>query len=136
MPDIFVPWDSTIVTDYYTDIVRKRVLNDFVMNYMDENRDKLSKKYSELPDFIKHFQIDKKFMTDFVDFAKEKGVEAKNDDYIKSEQFLKTQIKALIARNIWDSSAYFEVIYKIDDEFIKAVEILQDDSLYKKITNN
>ena len=75
-------------------------------------------------------------MTNFVEFAKEKGIEANNDDYTKSEQFLAKQIKALIARNLWDSSAYFEIIYEIDDEFIKSIEILQDASLYKKITNN
>jgi len=136
MPDVFVPWDSTTITDYYTDIVRKRILNDFVMNYMDENRKKLSKKYSELDIFKNQFHIDDKFMTNFVEFAKEKGIEANKDDYKKSEQFLAKQIKALIARNLWDSSAYFEIIYEIDDEFIKSIEILQDDSLYKKITNN
>ena len=136
MPDVFVPWDSTTITDYYTDIVRKRILNDFVMNYMDENRKKLSKKYSELDIFKNQFHIDDKFMTNFVEFAKEKGIEANKDDYKKSEQFLTKQIKALIARNLWDSSAYFEIIYEIDDEFIKSIEILQDDSLYKKITNN
>ncbi|MCD4773619.1 MAG: S41 family peptidase [Bacteroidales bacterium] len=134
MPDIFVPWDSTTVTDYYTDIVRKGILNEFVMNYMDENRKKLTKKYPVLADFKNDFIIDDDFMIDFVEFAKEKGVDAKQDDYNKSEKFIKKQIKALIARNLWDSSAYFEIIYEIDDEYIKAIEILKDNSLYKKIT--
>ena len=136
MPDVFVPWDSTKFTDYYSNLIRNRIFNDFIMNFMDNNRKKILKKYPELADFKKDFIVDNDFMTDFVEFAKEKGVESKQEEYNDSKEFLKTQIKALIARNLWDSSAYFEIVYKIDDEYLKAIEILEDNSLYKKITNN
>ncbi len=38
MPDVFIPLDTTAVTDYYLDIRRKNVLNLFVGDYVDKNR--------------------------------------------------------------------------------------------------
>ena len=38
---------------------------------------------------------------------------------------LKIQIKALIARDIWDMNEYFRIMNKTNESVIKAVELLQ-----------
>ena len=34
-------------------------------------------------------------------------------------------LKALIARDLWDMSEYFSIVYEEDDVVMKAVELLQ-----------
>ena len=39
---------------------------------------------------------------------------------------VKTQLKALLARDIWDMSEYFQVINTLNDSMKKAVELLRE----------
>ncbi len=43
MPDRFVPIDTTMYSDYYRDLVAKGVINQYVLSYMDKNRNALKK---------------------------------------------------------------------------------------------
>lgn len=49
---------------------------------------------------------------------------------------LKVQLKALIARDLWDTNEYFEVINTKNDFVKKALEILQDNEQYNKLLKN
>lgn len=133
MPDVFIPWDSTRVSDYYSDLIRKGVLNKFIIQYIDDNRKKLLKKYPGFKTYEKNFKIDNNFMDKFFEFAQKEGVEKDEEGFIISEKLIKQQIKALIARNLWDLSSYFEIVTKIDDGYLKAVEILEDGTLFEEL---
>jgi len=137
MPDVFVPIDSTRFSDYYTDLVRKGVFNQFTMNYLDKNRSKILKKYPDVIAFKEGFVVDDKMYSDFQDFANEEGVERKEDDkYYYPDENIKVQIKALLARNLWDVNAYFIMINQLDDELHEAVEILNDGKLFSELNLN
>ncbi|MFC2132642.1 S41 family peptidase, partial [Bacteroidota bacterium] len=146
MPDLFVPVDTTFFSDYYVDLIRFGIINRFIYDYVDKNRDEIKNKYSDFDQFNKKFQIDKKFMTVFLKFAddeelkrtaeKEVDMKKKTEGLKASEELLKLQLKALIARDIYDTSEYFEVINPINPDFILAIEILGNDALYQKHLNN
>jgi carboxyl-terminal processing protease len=127
MPDVFVPWDSTKYTDFYVDLLSKGVFNDFVLDYMELERKNLKKKYPEYDLFDKSFQIDTEFLTQFVGFAKEKGLEPLPEDIILSGDIIKHQIKALIARNLYEFKSYFQVMTQIDEGYQKAKEVIEND---------
>jgi carboxyl-terminal processing protease len=131
MPDIFIPWDSTWISDYYTELRRKGVLNQFTVQYVDNHREDILYEFPEVKDYISDFTLDEAFMKDFISFAE--GMEVVYDDegYSTSEEFLKMQIKAWMARNLWDISASYEVFSSLDDSFSKAMEVMNDDSLFK-----
>jgi carboxyl-terminal processing protease len=133
MPDVFIPWDSTRVSDYYSDLIRKGVLNKFIIQYIDDNRKKLLKKYPGFKTYEKNFKIDNNFMDKFFEFAQKERVEKDEEGFKISEKLIKQQIKALIARNLWDLSSYFEIVTKIDDGYLKAVEILEDGALFEEL---
>jgi carboxyl-terminal processing protease len=133
MPDIFMPWDSTRVTDYFTDLIRKGVFNEFVLNYLDENRDKVLKKYPNIEVFKTKFEIDSEMMDAFVALAEERKVTDEKNEFEGSKNLIEFRLKASMARNLWDMSAFFEIITGIDDEFLKAVEILNDKEMYNDI---
>ncbi|MCK4406781.1 MAG: S41 family peptidase [Bacteroidales bacterium] len=133
MPDVFIPWDSTRVSDYYSDLIRNGVLNKFVIQYIDDNRKKLLKKYPDFKTYENNFKVDDKFINNFIEFAEKEDVEKDEEGFKISEVLIKQQIKALIARNLWDLSSYFEIVTKIDDGYLKAVEILEDGALFEEL---
>ena len=133
MPDVFTPWDSTRISDYYSDLIRKGVLNSFTLTYVDNNRKKIEKEYPTFKSFNAKFEVDEKFMDKFFKYAKKEGVDFDEDGYNNSETFIKHQLKALIARNFWDMNAYFEVIKEVDDGYLKAVEIINNDELFEEL---
>jgi len=137
MPDVFVPIDSTRFSDYYIDLVRKGVFNQFTMNYLDKNRNKILKKYPDVEAFKQGFVIDDDMYGDFTEFAIEEGVERKDDDeYYYPDENIKIQIKALLARNLWGVNAYFVMINELDDELHEAVDILKDGKMFSELNLN
>ncbi|MCD4736444.1 MAG: S41 family peptidase [Bacteroidales bacterium] len=136
MPDIFVPFDSTIFSDYYMDLLRKGVLNDFVLDYVDNQRDFLLKEYSSVPDFKDHFTLTDKTMEKFYSYADEKNVSPDKEQSGDTHHLISWQIKAMIARNLWDHSAYVEIMSEIDDGFLKAIEVLENDSYFSFLAGN
>lgn len=132
MPDIFVPWDSTWISDYYTELRRKGVLNQFTVQYVDNHREDILKQYPEVKDYIKGFNPDKQFMDEFIAFGENMGVTFDQEGFDRSEAYLEAQIKAWMARNIWDVSASYQVFTVIDDGFIKAMEVMNDDALFNE----
>ncbi|MCK4569106.1 MAG: S41 family peptidase [Bacteroidales bacterium] len=133
MPDIFIPWDSTWISDYYTELRRKGVLNQFTVQYVNDHREEILTDFPGLSDYIAGFVIDETFMKDFIAFAQDMEVDFDEEGYEASGKFLRTQIKAWMARNLWDVSASYEVFSEMDDGFLKAMEVLKDETLFKDL---
>lgn len=134
MPDVFVPFDSTRYSDYYSDLIRKLALNDFVISYIDKNRKVLSKKYPSIEVYNSRFQVSSRMMDDFVTFAEKKGVPYDEKGYEASEQQILYALKGLIARNLWDMEAYYRVISNIDPELQKAIQVLKEQKLFSGLS--
>jgi carboxyl-terminal processing protease len=133
MPDIFIPWDSTIISDYYLDLRRKNVINTFVGEYVDRNRKSLQKEYPLFTVFEKKFILDDPFMAQFFDYAEKQGVKKDEKGWAASEVLIKSQLKGLIAQKLWDMNELYAITNQADDEVQKAVEVIRDDSLFDKL---
>ena len=81
MPDIFIPLDTSKVTDYYTNLLRKNIINQYVLNYLDGNRDNLKKQYTDVEVFLKDFVLTDEFMQKFFEFSDNEGVKKNEDEY-------------------------------------------------------
>jgi len=133
MPDIFIPWDSTPISDYYLDLRRKNVINSYIGEYVDRNRKTLQKNYLTFSDFDKKFVTDDEFMSLFFDYAEKQGVKKDEKGWAASENLIKAQLKGLIAQKLWDMNELYAVINQIDDEVLKAIQVIQDDSMFDKL---
>jgi len=134
MPDIFIPIDSTRFSDYYIDLVRKQVFNTYTMSYLDKNRAQILSQYPDVDAFKTGFVVDDEMYSDF----KAKAAEAKvvrdaDEKYYYPDEDLKLQIKALLARNLWDAEAYFVVINTIDTELSAAIDLLQNEKQFSEL---
>jgi len=52
------------------------------------------------------------------------------------ENDLKVQIKAMIARNLWDINAYFQVINVLDNELEVALKMIHEGRIFSELGLN
>lgn len=132
MPDVYIPLDTTKSYKYYNLLSRKNVLYPFVVDFMDKNRSKLAKKYPNFELFNNKFVVSEKMMASLNKKAKKKGLKKDEKEYLQIVDELKNHIKALIARDLWDTNEYFVVINKNNEFVNKALEILEKPKLYEQ----
>lgn len=134
MPDIFIPMDTTSSSKYYNDLWRKGVFNDFTMDYLEKERKNLENKFPDLPVFKSKFSVDEGLMRQFIDYASTKGVAEDAQGLERSGVEIRHIISGLLARNLFDVSAYFEIISPVDQELMKAIEVMRDNSNFRKLS--
>lgn len=135
MPDVFVGLDTSMSSKYYDELRRNGTLNEFTLNYVDANRAMLLGKYKDVYQFKNDFKITKDFLEDFIAYAEKKNIKRDNVGIKTSEKLITTQLKALIARDLWDTNAYYVIINDINVFMVKALQCLEDDT-FKKMKIN
>ena len=133
MPDIFVPIDTSRFTNYHRDIVAKGVLNKFCINYIDQNRKPLKANYPDVTQFIDHFIVTDDILKGLVSAAEADKIKRDSVQLVKAKPLLVIQLKALLARDLFDMAAYFRVINQDNEIFKKGIAILQDERQYGKL---
>ena len=133
MPDLFIPVDTAYNSKLYTDLVRKGILNRFTTDYGLKHRDALKALYGDFDHFNKDFTVDQDLIDRLKTDAKETKVEWDEEQFKRSEKFLLLQIKALIARNVWETQQYYQVMSSTDPGIQKAMGILSNDKEYKRL---
>ncbi len=126
MPDIFVPLDTTSYSDFYRDLIRKGTLNRFILGYVDQNRKILNKNYPEFSAFRDKFEVTDDIFNQLLEFGKKDNLTASQKDLEASGKQIRLLIKAYIARDLWNSSEFYE-IYNTDDKTVqKAVYVMKN----------
>lgn len=133
MPDIFIPLDTTRNTEYFLNVIRKGILNEFVQKYLETKRDKLKSTYPTAAEFCTKFVTTPEFMKSFVDFADAEGVKKNDEEYAKSEKYLSNLLKARIGQYLYDFAAFWQVYNETDDVYNKALLIMQDKNKFKEL---
>ena len=133
MPDIFVGIDTTLSSDYLGKLSRRGILNRFTLNYVDQNRSELESQYTNVKQFKTDFVVTDELLEELYDFATENEIEAGEEDFSNSIPRIKNWIAALIARNMWKVSAYYEVVNDMNPIYLEAVDAIRDKKLYKKL---
>ena len=141
MPDIFVPIDTTLYTDYHRNLIAKGVMNKFALNYVEANRKDIAKKYPKKKDnsfanFNADFQVTDDFLQKLVDAGTQEKVEYDEEQFLKSKHLLSVQLKAVIVSDIWGYNEYYQIMNQENELYQEAVRILQDPQLYNKILEN
>jgi carboxyl-terminal processing protease len=136
MPDYFVSIDTSYYSDYYRQLVRKGLLNRFVLQYVDNRRGELHKKYPDFAGFKSGFSLSDDFMAGFYDFVSENGVKKDDKDLSLSGDQIKLLLKAYIARDLWSNNEFFEIINDTDPKFETAMNILRNWDKYEVMLLN
>ena len=133
MPDYFVPIDTTLYTDYHRKLVGKGVIIKFTMKFIEDHRKELADKYKKFDSFNEKFVIDDDMLATLREMGEKEGVKFNEEQYQKALPLIKTQLKALIARDLWDMNEYFRVMNTTNESVQKALEILRSGEYQKKL---
>lgn len=186
MPDIFIPMDTIKVSDYYWKLFRQNVFNQFIIGYLEQEKQNILKTYPDFETFYNSFEVDTYLLEKFYHFAENENVKdtftfnfsdyltnfvkthtdslnkiytnptelteneslqqmlhtyiqqeldiyRKRQQNFDTEKYIKRQIKTLIARNLYESNKSAKIWLEDDTTFLKAYDIIKDNSLFKKL---
>lgn len=190
MPDVFVPIDTTRISDYYVKIKSKGLIDNFCLEYSNLYREDILKDYPTYEDFDKHYKklkVHEKFIK-FIENAgiketdintdkithwiskairseiKDSAFSLKGENYKecakemlsnpkimekvlklaaeedsenkqivnKSNEFIRMQVKAVIARLLYGKKYYYETMNELDNGYKKALNIIKNNSAFRK----
>ncbi len=126
MPDYFVPLDTTKYTKYHRQLAAKSAIINANLKYIDANRKALKKRYANFEDFNANYEVPQSFVDAVIANGEASEVKPKDDEELATTlPYLRTQLKALVARDLWDMNEYFQVMNETNDIIQKALEVLK-----------
>lgn len=149
MPDVYVPLDTTRYTRFHRELTAKGCVVQATLKFLDSHRKKFEKEYrideyrkakkrenkgKEVEYDMTHFDRFKdsyEIPQELIDIVLEKAKEAKvvyNDSVLAASlPTIKLQLKALLARDLWDMSEYFQIINPLNEIYLKGLEAIKDE---------
>lgn len=136
MPDVFVPLDTSRTSDYYVELWSNGVFNTFCLEWVDANRDVMSERYDSFESFNDKFVV-AELWDEFLQAAEDAEVEFDQEGYDISKELIDLRIKATIAQNFWGTPQFYQVMNMANDIFLRALEVLEDDTFERmKLAQN
>ncbi|MFN4124029.1 MAG: hypothetical protein ACK4GL_12090, partial [Flavobacteriales bacterium] len=131
MPDVFIPLDTTENSKYLTDLYRKGLFNRFVLKYVDNNRDQLKRQFPEFASYKKDFKVSDQLLNDFFALGETEEIKRDDEGIAKSGEFIRRQLRALIANQIWGVNEFYECINESNPIVTEALKVMNSDAFRK-----
>ena len=127
MPDYFVPLDTTKYTKYHRLLAAKNIIMNAYLKYVDANRTTLKDLYKSFDTFNKNYVVPQSLLDTIIAEGKKEKVEPKDKAELTATMpYIKVQLKALVARDLWDMNEYYRVWNEQSDIVNKAVQLASD----------
>ena len=126
LPDVFVPLDTSYNSVYFTDLLRRGLFNRAVLEYVDGNRKRLVKDLSDRSDFVSNYKLEQALLDGLIALGEEEEIEFVEEDWNTSLYAIELRLKAILARTLFDTTAFYEVFNPINPVYRKALEVLED----------
>jgi carboxyl-terminal processing protease len=124
-PD-YVVKDNTL-TGTTADIRRRDLFVAYVSGYLAGPGLSIRSAYGgDLVKFKRSYKIPDSVLNEFIAFAESKGVTVNKDDLKKDDVFVRAMLKATIARSLWNSDAWFQILLETDKQFQKALTLFPE----------
>ena len=127
MPDVFVPLDTSEITEYYKSLSRGGHFNTFTLSYVDKIRDQVFLRHPDFESFKREFVCDEKFMNEFFDFVKKEQEDLKFDQeqYSISEKLIKLRLKAMVAQDLWGTTEFYQIYNETNEILQSAIKSIE-----------
>lgn len=123
MPDVFVPLDTTQFTKLHRQLAAKSIIMNSNLKYVDVHRKQLKKQYPTFDKFLSTFEIPQTVVDEIIAEGKKQKIKPQDETELnKTLPYLKTQLKALVARDLWDMSEYFQVMNEQNHIVMRALQ--------------
>lgn len=151
MPDVYVPLDTTQYTRFHRELAAKSCIIQATMKYLDKHRKQFIKEYGidayrkqlqltpgkkgyDASVIVKNegfqrfkdtFEVPQEMVDIMLERAKEAKIEYTDTTLQESLPLVKIQLKALLARDLWDMSEYYQIMNPINEIYNKGLEALK-----------
>ncbi|MDL2289876.1 S41 family peptidase [Paludibacteraceae bacterium OttesenSCG-928-F17] len=133
MPDVFIPIDTTKYTDYHRKLVSRGIMNKTNVRFIENNREQIKQQYPDFARFKQNYEVSEDYLRQLIDAGENDKVPFNEEQYNTSKELIKIQLKSLIARDIWDTNEYYQIIDEENESLKRAVQILETKKEYEKI---
>ena len=124
MPDYFVPLDTTKYTKYHRLLAAKNIIMNVYLKYVDANRTTLKGLYKSFDTFNKNYVVPQSLLDTIIAEGKKEKVEPKDKAELTATMpYIKVQLKALVARDLWDMNEYYRIWNEQSDIVNKAIKL-------------
>ncbi len=126
-PSIIIPIDSLGVNQYYINILRNQLINEFAFHYVDKNRETLNK-FRDFHSLNQYFIKDKSIIKQFLVFTKSKGIPYKDKMFNEAKSLIQRDLFASIASYLLGTEASYLFFHQEDQAIKKALKVLNQES--------
>ena len=127
MPDEFVPLDTTKYTKFHRELSAKTIIINSNLHYVDQHRKELQRRYKTFDDFRQNFAVPQSLIDQIMAEGEKQNVKPKDEEEReRTLPHLRLQLKALIARDLWDMDAYFTIINETNDILNRALNVMEE----------
>jgi len=133
MPDIFVPLDTSHYYGYLNQLRRKNVTYNYVLDFIDANRNQLNKDYPDFETFNAKFKIGDDVIAKIVERGEKEGVPKDEESLEFVKDNLKKELKAYFARDLYSSNDMYKILNRDDDVILKAIDVLKNQNEYNNL---
>ena len=120
-PDIIIAKDTSLNYKLLNEIIINGWVRDFSMQYSDQNRNNIFK-IENSQEYLK--RIEEIILNQFINYISKKDKDLRLNLKIQDKSFLKKQITANIARNLWSNEDYYRIIIDSDEYVNKALKVI------------
>ena len=131
LPDVFVPIDTSLNSVYFTDLLRRGLFNRAVLEYVDGNRPRLEQQLADRDDFVQNHRLEQELLDGLVALGEGEDIPFVEADWNTSLPAIELRLKAILARTLFDTTAFYEVFNPINPIYQRGIEVLRDGT-YKK----
>ena len=127
MPDYFVPLDTTVYTRFHRDLAAKSIVIQQNLRYVDNNRKELKDRWKSFADFKQHFEVPQSLIDTILAEGEKQKIKPRDEAELeKTIPYLRLQLKALIARDLWEMSEYYSIFNESSEMVKKALEVINE----------
>ena len=125
MPDYFVPLDTTIYTRFHRELAAKSIVIQQNLRYVDNNRKELKDSWTSFADFKQNYEVPQSLINTILAEGEKQNIKPRDEAELeKTLPYLRLQLKALIARDLWDMSEYYSIFNESSEMVKKALEVI------------
>lgn len=122
MPDLFVPIDTSGISEYYNRARSLGLMYRFAFRYVERERSRMSDLTNAAS--IEEYLDKRDILSEFIRYSEEKGLKKDPEDIRISKQLMLATIKAYIGRNLIDNEGFYPIIAKIDHTLEVAIDTI------------
>jgi carboxyl-terminal processing protease len=128
MPDAYIPLDTTVYTRFHRELAAKSIVIQQNLRFVDNHRKELMERWPSFDEFKQNYQIPKSLLDTIIAEGEKQNIKPKDEAELqKTLPYLSLQLKALIARDLWDMSEYFSVFNESSEMVKKALGVISLD---------